>query len=572
MLIKSAEIFNILSIGNIKISFDDTGLKLIDGWNYDDDSANGAGKSALFNAIAFGIYGKIPRKISASEIRRRGTKKGYSRVTIEKDGDEWVVERCRPVKVTYWKNGEEQSITQAAFELELGLSYTQFLIVMYAAQIEGLKLISINDTGKKDFFLQLMHLERFSASKKETDNQIKDLKDDISSIDKIIGEAVSRIETYKEYNIDIDDINEQIENNSTADLYNTLKELQTIPKPDTSKYDELFDKIKVKQDDVERELYRVRQLQRSASTMESWLKEDETITCPSCNDELILDKDGNPCTRKEWTERISSSIENIRSDIAKAKYTHEDESKLKKVKRDLAEKKTKEQSDYNDVKVKIADIKRVISNREHTIKSLQVKLDSHNDTQAKIAKYEALKDKAEIELNEKKTELELLETISNIMSSTGAPAYIMDSVVDMFNDKMAKYVDMIWPNATYTLQTFKETKSGDMRAKFSENLNIGGTSVSVGSLSGGEYRCMSLAMDFAVINVLETMFSKKVNPVILDEPFNDLDASNRERVVDLLEKIATNRNIVVVDHASEAKSMFSDVTKIVKRNGVSSLV
>ena len=74
------------------------------------------------------------------------------------------------------------------------------------------------------------------------------------------------------------------------------------------------------------------------------------------------------------------------------------------------------------------------------------------------------------------------------------------------------------------------------------------------------------------INVLETMFSKKVNPVILDEPFNDLDASNRERVVDLLEKIATNRNIVVVDHASEAKSMFSDVTKIVKRNGVSSLV
>ena len=39
MLIKSAEIFNILSIGNIKISFDDTGLKLIDGWNYDDDSA-----------------------------------------------------------------------------------------------------------------------------------------------------------------------------------------------------------------------------------------------------------------------------------------------------------------------------------------------------------------------------------------------------------------------------------------------------------------------------------------------------------------------------------------------------
>ncbi len=111
-----------------------------------------------------------------------------------------------------------------------------------------------------------------------------------------------------------------------------------------------------------------------------------------------------------------------------------------------------------------------------------------------------------------------------------------------------------------------------MKAKFSEKLVIAGRDTSIGSLSGGEFRCLSIALDFTIIDVMETMFGASLNPIVLDEPFEGLDASNRERVIGMLNHLSTNRQIIVVDHASEAKSMFSDIIRVVKRNGISKIV
>ena len=110
-----------------------------------------------------------------------------------------------------------------------------------------------------------------------------------------------------------------------------------------------------------------------------------------------------------------------------------------------------------------------------------------------------------------------------------------------------------------------------MKAKFSEKLVINGNPRSIGALSGGEHRCLSLAVDFAVIDVLETMFGFSLNPIMLDEPFDSLDAANRDRVVDLLEQLAVNRQIWVVDHAAESKAAFSNTVRVEKRNGISAL-
>src|SRR5690606_3713338 len=130
-------------------------------------------------------------------------------------------------------------------------------------------------------------------------------------------------------------------------------------------------------------------------------------------------------------------------------------------------------------------------------------------------------------------QIEKQEIISAAVSPTGAPAYVMDSVIDVFNDRVLEYVGMLWPNASYSLRSFKENKSGDVKAKFSERLVIAGSETSIGSLCGGEFRCLSLAIDFAVIDVIESMFGISMNPIIMDEPFGALDSSNRERAIDM---------------------------------------
>src|ERR1035437_2640302 len=101
MKILSVKINNVLSIEDAYVEFDDSGLMLVQGWNHDVGRANGAGKTAIFNAITYALFDKLPRKITATEILRRGCKSGYVEVRVLCAGDEYLVRRSRPKGVNF---------------------------------------------------------------------------------------------------------------------------------------------------------------------------------------------------------------------------------------------------------------------------------------------------------------------------------------------------------------------------------------------------------------------------------------------------------------------------------------
>ena len=97
MNLKKITISNILSIESETVEFNSTGLTLVDGWNFDSERANGAGKTSLLNSISFALYDKLPRKISASEILRKDSKKGHVELEFRTiDGNDWTVIRNSP--------------------------------------------------------------------------------------------------------------------------------------------------------------------------------------------------------------------------------------------------------------------------------------------------------------------------------------------------------------------------------------------------------------------------------------------------------------------------------------------
>ena len=155
MKIISIKISNILSIEDAFVEFDDTGLVLVQGWNHDVGRANGAGKTAIFNALSFALYDKLPRKVTASEILRRSSKSGCAEVVLEVGLCRYSVIRKRPKGVQFFKEGEELVVTQDGWERTIGLNYTQFILSMYAAQGSSTRFLSINDSEKKQFLLQL---------------------------------------------------------------------------------------------------------------------------------------------------------------------------------------------------------------------------------------------------------------------------------------------------------------------------------------------------------------------------------------------------------------------------------
>src|ERR1035437_10547238 len=125
MRVLSLKIQNILSIEDSTIYFENTGLVLVEGWNYDTQRANGAGKTAIFNCLSFALYDKLPRKITASEILRRGCKSGSVRVVVVCGQEEWTVMRSRPKGVAFYRGQVPAEITQEEWEANLRLNYEQ---------------------------------------------------------------------------------------------------------------------------------------------------------------------------------------------------------------------------------------------------------------------------------------------------------------------------------------------------------------------------------------------------------------------------------------------------------------
>jgi len=566
--LKSLEINNILSIENASLTFGDSGLILVEGFDYDTGRANGAGKSSIFNALSFALYDKIPRRITKSEILRNGTKSGWSQVEVQVGTRTFAVRRSRPTGCTYFIDGVISPITQEEFEKHIGMNYDQFLITMYTAQDSDNKFIALNDSGKKDFILKIMNLE-FSKYREDTTKGISKLEKEENSINAKIEGFKSNINIYKSNVIDPLEINSQLFscNESITLAKAEIKKLEHIREPDLTKYVEAETKIQSK-------LMNLRSsktlLEMKRTELHKLKHSSPDTNCPECNESLnIIDgkafKVDNFSKTEEQIKIVIRQINDYEEDIAQ-------EPNIQNLLNQIKHKKQEEYKDFHEAQSRIATYKHSINMEQMIIKDLTAKLEKSNDIKIKIAKIIGDTKVLQTRLAEIETEIIILKSVENIFDTTGAPAYIMDSIIDSFNESVTDYINEIWPNASYSLQTYKYNKDKTIKAKFSESLTINGKERSIGSLSGGEIRALSLALDFSIIEVLGSKYSLSLNPVILDEPFNGLDSTGREMVIDILTKFSENRQVWVVDHASESKALFNDIVRVEKRAGISKIV
>ncbi len=575
MRVLSIEIQDILSVQSASMQFEDSGLVLVEGWNYDTQRANGAGKTALFNCLAFALYDKLPRKITKTEILRRGCKTGFVKASVLCGDDVWTVVRSRPKGVKFFKNDVEQDITQEEFESFVRLSYEQFLLTIYTPQANSGELkrfLSAPDSSKKDFLLQLLNLDQFGDAKKAVDEIIKQRQAAIDLDSKKIETARARIETYEESLIDVDAVKAELASIATtiAPYEKEILELSEIPKPDLTKYVSTEDGIRVKQQEIAQAKAKRSMLHDRYRELTTAIQEyNPEAACGECGSSL--DTAEARLSHSEHQDKIKQKALDVKKQIDDVDTIIAKEQGITDLAKKLRDKKSQESADYQAAQIRINELKGFIRTKQQVSENAALKLSNNEEILNKI---KALQDRVDIELNNianNKRELELYKTLSAIYSPTGAQAYVLDSVVDSFNEVIQKYVDMLSPNMSYVLNSFKENSSGDIVAKFSETLTKGAETVSVGSLSGGEEKGLSLCVDFALLEVLETQFGMTLNPVILDEPFDGLDAAGREIVVDLLESLARNRQIFVVDHASESKAMFTKSIRVELRNDISTI-
>ena len=609
MKIVSIEISNIFSIESATIDFSGSGLTLINGYNHDDDCSNGCGKSSLANSACFGLYGKLPKNVNVSDILRRGAKSGYIIITFIKNDITYSIKRCRPNKTVYYKEGVEITISQEAFEQIIGLTYDQYIKSVFSGQSFDDKFINLNDTDKKEFILKLLNFTDINKYKENIDLKIKIYKKEIEEGEKEIQIKKGNLSFYKESLLNKKEVEENLI--KIKDQYSKLKEtydnIVIQDKPDTSEIDkiELDAKNKLKEindkkhdcflykqkineyeinnKNLNNEIIQLNQELKSPS----WKKGSIEVTCPGCNNHFELNKNGviikeDPGYTINIQTKIKEKQENIKNFCELIEKTtkemsefelsmREKEDKLYQLLDIIKEKRNSLVSEYNKIdkqkQTLLGDL-RVLETKYNNFKE---QLSGFNSIENTIKETELIIKEKERYVKSKEGNLNIYINLSNILSPTGVPAYIIDNTIDLFNSYVKKYLDQLWENTEYKLITYKENSKKEIVAKLDNFFTINGQQVPIGTLSGGQKRLLMLSIDLAIINMLENMVGDSFSPIFMDEAFDGLDSSNKQKVVPILEKMAENKEIVVIDHATEAKELFKREIYINYRNGVSYL-
>jgi len=581
MRIVSIDIENFLSIEKAHIDFKNNGTLLIEGWNHDTNSANGAGKTSIVTAISFILYGKSPR-ISGSGFVRKNCKNSTCSAILHKKNDIYFVKRTKPGRFFATKNNLE--ISEEEFYKDLILDYDTFLLVQYFAQGLGQRFLDLNDTDRKDLFIRLTNSYNFSKIKENIDLEIKDLN--IKNNDLIIKESsiLAKINTYKESEQNIDALLKAQQKNTTCidETLIKIKDLEKIKKPDISKIIDLQNKTQLEIDKITQNKGASQLLRRKLKQIELEQPPEDLCDgiCPSCSQAIDIvngdfyrhDSSSFEAKIKSWNLNKKNKLLEMTESIKELESSLSKEEDYKNI-IDKCQDKIKELKDsYIKTESRLLELKSFIKLKYQELKSIKSSIDFQNNLLNNITKNQNILLKISEEKNETTNKINILQTVSQIVSPTGIQAYILDSVVDTFNDKINSNLQVSWPNCSYELKTFKENKSGSVVAKMSDNLTINGESMSVGALSGGERRNLALSIDLALLDTYISYSGLDLNPIILDEPFDHLDFSNRSRIFELLQESSKNRQIIVIDHSSEFKALFDNIITVSKKNDISTLL
>lgn len=162
------------------------GVTLIQGFNHDDNTPEGSGKSAILNALAWGLFGKIPKDANVDDVIREGASKceveieldGFSIYRSRKPNDLCIIQNNKEVR------GKDARETQVQIEKLIGMSFDSFCQSIYFAQNYPNKFVTANQENKGKILSEILDLEQFDRARKAANDKLKLVKEELIGINK----------------------------------------------------------------------------------------------------------------------------------------------------------------------------------------------------------------------------------------------------------------------------------------------------------------------------------------------------------------------------------------------------
>ena len=568
---------NFLNHRNTVVPIANQGLVLVSG-------KNGSGKSALYEAIVWCLFGKTVRGSRVDHVVNDITGKDC-KVTIEGSiySKPILISRFRKhsvagndlVVVYDGKNltGNASEIQRQLEEL-LRLDFNQFLLVSsfipdrikeFAAATplqRSQVLQGILGLEKFDRAYELAH-EELQKAEREALEVEKDLEHLQKNLDSLVNE-LNRLQ--REKAIRAEEVNEELENlyNERESIRRKLKKYTSPPEVKEIS-DELIQEAEMKAEQAEEEF---RSLQTKLSVLESKMAELKEIKaenyigspCPIC--ERPIDESHVESLRKHRRREMKKLFQEevkLRSQLEKA----EEEYKLRKDELNrLRALQVEYQHQLRTWQLEKESLEARIKQINEMLKHLRKKTDVYDDL---IKRKSEEKKRLEIQVHNKKMELEvynqdkiLNKIVKDVFSKKGARQIFVVKVLSSLEEETKKILHKI--------------SSGrmDIRFEVTENLEIGisifkdGKEKEYRDCSSGERHRVECALAFGINRMARKHHLMSTNFLFLDELLDrSLDAEGQETTFELLQDMIQNvSSLFVVSHRPELQSMFDKVWKI----------
>ena len=532
---------------------------------------NGSGKSTIFSALVWCLYGKTIKGVSEVNTKKKYQTKKYKGTRVctyfQKDGDVYMVTRCQNYtgnledgtkgrdRLQIIKNAEIIDIKskpklQEYLISELGLSYQLFMnSIMFGQGMK--KLIQETNSDKKKIFEEVFNLNYLNLAKtmaQKSKNQIHSQVDICRS----------------EYN----SLNREYE--SCKETYQELKDSE-----------EAFDKkrrrdIKEKQGNIKN---LEKEIEHKKCTPGSLKLVESKIQANKLQEQLIKEK-------LEAARNISNqSLEDVIDSIILLLEKNKVQKALKKVK--TIKKAYSDIERYSREREKILEIlselrskEREVQRSKYVLESLTKRLNEAKKELAKLQintnqkinspKYKKKAKSLKIELkkqrsilNQREKELEDYEWLLNDpLSNKGIKAFLFDSSLGQLNDTLSKYAEVLGFRISF------EVDLDSTKKDFVTLIEMDGEIYDYDELSGGQQQLCNVAMAFAMNETLTA--SKDISIVFLDEVFESLSMDNVEIVIGLIKKIFEKKVVFLITHHESLPLSKFKTLRVDRLNGRSS--
>ena len=156
-------------------------------------------------------------------------------------------------------------------------------------------------------------------------------------------------------------------------------------------------------------------------------------------------------------------------------------------------------------------------------------------------------------------------------SNQGLKSYLLDGVIPFLSERAQHYADLLsGGDLKIEFATQTQLKSGKWKDQFQVSvLNSQGADVYKGN-SDGEKRRSDIAVGWALGDLAAQRARKPIRFKGLDEPFENLDEVGQDAVVKLLHSVLSEyETILCVTHNTGLRSQFPSELRVVKENGQS---